>query len=176
MRVFLYLNGNGGKAMDMEKRVLELIERDARLSAKTIATMIETDEEIVKKTIARLEKEKTILGYHAVVNWEKTDWDGVTAMIEVKVSPEREVGFNSIAERIYRFPEVRSVYLMSGGYDLSVIVEGKSLKDVASFVSHKLSALDQVQSTVSHFILKRYKEDHFIFDEDEEDKRLVVSP
>lgn len=162
--------------MDHKKRILELLENDARLSARTIASMIDQTEEEVQKVIDQFEKDRTILGYHAVVNWEKTDWEGVTAMIEVKVSPEREVGFNSIAERIYRFPEVRSVYLMSGGYDLSVIVEGESMKDVARFVSHKLSALDQVQSTVTHFIMKRYKEDHFIFDENEEDKRLVVSP
>lgn len=162
--------------MEMEKRILEMLEHDARLSAKTIATMIDTDEEVVQNIITRLEKEKVILGYHTIVNWENTDWEGVTAVIEVKVSPEREVGFNSIAERIYRFPEVRSVYLMSGGYDLTVIVEGDSLKEISRFVSHKLSALDQVQATVSHFILKRYKEDHFIFDENNEDKRLVVSP
>lgn len=162
--------------MSLKKRILELLEHDARLSAKTIASMIDQNEDEVQHIIHQFEKDKTILGYHAVVNWEKTDWEGVTAMIEVKVSPEREVGFNNIAERIYRFPEVRSVYLMSGGYDLSVIVEGESMKDVARFVSHKLSALDQVQSTVTHFIMKRYKEDHFIFDENEEDKRLVVSP
>jgi DNA-binding Lrp family transcriptional regulator len=170
-----YIN-NGGKGMDIERRILEMLEHDARLSAKTIATMIDADEKIVEDTIARLEKEKTILGYRALVNWENTEWEGVTAMIEVKVSPEREVGFNSTAERIYRFPEVRSVYLMSGGFDLTVIVEGKSLKDIAHFVTHKLSALDQVQSTVSHFILKRYKEDHVIFGDKDDDKRLVVSP
>lgn len=162
--------------MSLNKRILELIEQDAKLSAKTIAGMIDQNEDDVRSIINQYEKDKTILGYHAVVNWERTDWEGVTAMIEVKVSPEREVGFNSIAERIYRFPEVRSVYLMSGGYDLSIIVEGESMKDVARFVSHRLSALDQVQSTVTHFIMKRYKEDHFIFDENEEDKRLVVSP
>ena len=162
--------------MSLKKRILELLEHDARLSAKTIASMIDQNEDEVQSIINQYEKDRTILGYHAVVNWEKTDWEGVTAMIEVKVSPEREVGFNNIAERIYRFPEVRSVYLMSGGYDLSIIVEGESMKDVARFVSHKLSALDQVQSTVTHFIMKRYKEDHFIFDENEEDKRLVVSP
>ncbi|NLV22821.1 MAG: Lrp/AsnC family transcriptional regulator [Syntrophomonadaceae bacterium] len=162
--------------MDIEKRVLEMLENDARLSAKTIAMMLDADEKVIVDTIARLEREKTILGYRALVNWENTDWEGVTAMIEVKVSPEREVGFNSIAERIYRFPEVRSVYLMSGGFDLTVIVEGDSLKDVANFVTHKLSPLDKVQSTVSHFILKRYKEDHVIFDANDEDKRLVVSP
>lgn len=162
--------------MDIDKRILEMLEKDARLSAKTIATMLDVDEKTVADAIARLEKNKTILGYRAMVNWENTEWEGVTAMIEVKVSPEREVGFHSIAERIYRFPEVRSVYLMSGGFDLTVIVEGTSLKDVAHFVTHKLSPLDQVQSTVSHFILKRYKEDHVIFGDSEEDKRLVVSP
>ncbi len=162
--------------MSLNKRILELIEQDAKLSAKTIAGMLDQNEDEVQSIINQYEKDKTILGYHAVVNWERTEWEGVTAMIEVKVSPEREVGFNSIAERIYRFPEVRSVYLMSGGYDLSIIVEGDSMKDVARFVSHKLSALDKVQSTVTHFIMKRYKEDHFIFDENEEDKRLVVSP
>ena len=162
--------------MDIERRILELLENDARLSAKTIAAMLATDEKVVADIIAQLEQNKTILGYRTVVNWENTEWEGVTAMIEVKVSPEREVGFNSVAERIYRFPEVRSVYLMSGGFDLTVIVEGNSLKDVAHFVTHKLSPLDKVQSTVSHFILKRYKEDHIIFGENEEDKRLVVSP
>jgi DNA-binding Lrp family transcriptional regulator len=123
-----------------------------------------------------LEKDNVILGYGTVINWEKVGEETVTAMIEVKVAPEREVGFNSIAERIYRFPEVRSVYLMSGSYDLSVVVEGKTMKEVARFVSHKLSTIDRVQSTVTHFILKRYKEDHFIFEKEEADKRLVVSP
>jgi DNA-binding Lrp family transcriptional regulator len=102
--------------------------------------------------------------------------EGVTAMIEVKVAPEREVGFKNIAERISRFPEVSYVYLMSGTYDLSVMVEGDTMKDVSKFVSHKLSTLENVQSTVTHFILKRYKQDNFIFEEPEEDKRLVVSP
>ncbi len=123
-----------------------------------------------------MEKDNVILGYGTVINWEKVGEETVTAMIEVKVAPEREVGFNSIAERIYRFPEVRSVYLMSGSYDLSVVVEGKTMKEVARFVSHKLSTIDRVQSTVTHFILKRYKEDHFIFEKEEADKRLVVSP
>lgn len=162
--------------MDLEKKILQLIEHDARLSCKTIATMLDVDEETVKKLITRMERDRTILGYNTVINWENIGCDGITAMIDVKVAPEREVGFNNIAERIYRFPEVRCVYLMSGTYDLSVVVEGNNMKDVARFVSHKLSALEQVQSTVTHFILKRYKQDHFIFEEPEEDKRLVVSP
>lgn len=161
--------------MDLQKRILELIEHDAKLSAKTLATMLEEDEAKIQKIINTMEQDKTILGYNTVVNWENIGCDGVTAMIDVKVTPEREVGFNSIAERIYRFPEVRCVYLMSGTYDLSVVVEGNNMKDVARFVSHKLSTLEHVQSTVTHFVLKRYKQDHFIFEEAEVDKRLVVS-
>ncbi|NLJ72693.1 MAG: Lrp/AsnC family transcriptional regulator, partial [Syntrophomonadaceae bacterium] len=109
-------------------------------------------------------------------NWDKLDNNGVTAMIDVKVTPEREVGFNSVAERICRFSEVTSVSLMSGTYDLSVVVTGETMQDIAWFVSHKLSTLDQVQSTVTHFILKRYKQENFIFSDPYEDKRLVVSP
>lgn len=162
--------------MDLQQRILELIEHDARLSAKTIATMLEEDEDKILELIKKMEKDKTILGYETVINWEKIGCEGVTAMIDVKVTPEREVGFNSIAERIYHFPEVRCVYLMSGTYDLSVVVEGRTMKDVARFVSHKLSTLEHVQSTVTHFVLKRYKQDHFVFEEPKEDKRLVVSP
>lgn len=162
--------------MELERKILSLIEDDARLSTKTLATMLEVDEAAVKAAIEKMEKSKVILGYHTVINWERMGDDGVTAMIDVKVAPEREVGFNSVAERIYRFPEVKCVYLMSGTYDLSVVVTGENMKDIAWFVSHKLSTLDNVQSTVTHFILKRYKQDNFIFEEPEEDKRLVVSP
>ncbi len=162
--------------LDLEKKILKLLEHDARLSCKTIATMLDIDEDTVRKLIARMEKDKTILGYNTIINWENVGCEGVTAMIEVKVAPEREVGFKNIAERISRFPEVSYVYLMSGTYDLSVMVEGDTMKDVSKFVSHKLSTLENVQSTVTHFILKRYKQDNFIFEEPEEDKRLVVSP
>ncbi|HHW60521.1 MAG TPA: Lrp/AsnC family transcriptional regulator [Syntrophomonadaceae bacterium] len=162
--------------MDLDKKILRLLEQDAHLSSQTIATMLDTEESKVQQEIKRMEDEKVILGYAAIVNWEKTDCAPVTAMIDVKVTPEREFGFNRIAERIYRYPEVRCVYLMSGTYDLSVIVEGKTMKEVASFVSHRLSTLEQVQSTTTHFILKRYKQDQFIFEDPEEDKRLVVSP
>ena len=162
--------------MELKHRILELLENDARLSARMIATMLEISEEEVSVAIAEMEADKIIIGYSAVINWEKVGADEVTAMIDVKVVPEREVGFNAAAERIYRFPEVTNVYLMSGTYDLAVMVQGKSIKDVAQFVSHKLSTLEAVQSTTTHFILKRYKQNHFIFDEVEEDKRLVVSP
>ncbi|MDD3879326.1 MAG: Lrp/AsnC family transcriptional regulator [Syntrophomonas sp.] len=162
--------------MELEKRILHLLENNARLSCKAIATMLDEDETKIKSIIEQMEKQKIILGYNTIINWELLGNDGVTAMIDVKVTPEREVGFNSVAEKIYRYPEVRCVYLMSGTYDLSVVVNGESMKDIAWFVSHKLSTLDHVQSTVTHFILKRYKQENFIFEEPEEDKRLVVSP
>lgn len=162
--------------MDLERKILALIEKDAKLTPATIAVMLDETPEAITAIISKLEKEKVILGYNTIINWERLGGDGVTAMIEVKVTPEREVGFNSIAERIYRFPEVSCVYLMSGTYDLSVVVTGKTMKEVASFVSHKLSTLHQVQSTVTHFILKRYKQDGVIFEDPNEEKRLVVSP
>lgn len=162
--------------MELERRILHLLENNARLSCKAIATMLDEDEARIKSIIEQMEKQKIILGYNTIINWELLGNDGVTAMIDVKVTPEREVGFNSVAEKIYRYPEVRCVYLMSGTYDLSVVVSGESMKDIAWFVSHKLSTLDHVQSTVTHFILKRYKQENFIFEEPEEDRRLVVSP
>ncbi len=162
--------------MELERRILHLLENNARLSCKAIATMLDEDEVRIKSIIEQMEKQKIILGYNTIINWELLGNDGVTAMIDVKVTPEREVGFNSVAEKIYRYPEVRCVYLMSGTYDLSVVVSGESMKDIAWFVSHKLSTLDHVQSTVTHFILKRYKQENFIFEEPEEDRRLVVSP
>jgi len=162
--------------MSLERRILELLERDARYTPQRMAAMLGEEESRIAEEIARLEKERIILGHNAVINWEKIGDDGVTAMVDVKVTPEREVGFDAIANRICRFPEVRAVYLMSGLYDLSVIVQGKDLKEISTFISQKLATLHQVQSTTTHFVLKRYKQDGFIFDEKESDRRLVVSP
>ena len=162
--------------MDLQTKVLNLIERDAKLNAGTIATMLGEDENTITALIKKLEDDKIILGYNTIINWDKLGDDSVTAVIEVKMMPEREVGFNRIAERICRFPEVKSVKLMSGTYDLSVIVTGKTMKDVSWFVSHKLSTLEQIQSTVTLFILKSYKQEHLLFEDDNDDKRLVVSP
>lgn len=162
--------------MDLQTKVLNLIERDAKLNAGTIATMLGEDENTITALIKKLEDDKIILGYNTIINWDKLGDDSVTAVIEVKMMPEREVGFNRIAERICRFPEVKSVKLMSGTYDLSIIVTGKTMKDVSWFVSHKLSTLDQIQSTVTLFILKTYKQEHLLFEDDNDDKRLVVSP
>lgn len=162
--------------MDLENKILKLIESNSKLTPKKIAIMLDESEEKIESIIKKLEDDKVILGYSSVINWEKVGNEGVTAMIDVKVTPQREVGFNSIAERIYRFPEVRCVYLISGTYDLSVVVHGEDMKEIANFVSHKLSTLEHVQSTITHFILKRYKKDGYIFDDIEEDKRLVISP
>jgi DNA-binding Lrp family transcriptional regulator len=166
---------------DMEpariEELLRLLEGDGRLSPDTIATMMGVTVEEVSKAIAKLEADKVILKYPALINWDSVEGNGnVKAMIEVKVTPQREVGFDDIASRIYKFPEVQSVYLMSGSYDLSIVIEGASIKDVALFVSQKLSTLDNVISTATHFILKKYKHDGVIFNEGEEDKRMLVAP
>lgn len=160
------------------KELLHILEENGRLDAETIAAMMGLSTEEVKKTIAQLEKDNVILKYPALINWDLIDGNSVVkAMIEVKVTPQRDVGFDHIASRIYKFPEVKSVYLMSGAYDLSVIIEGKSIKDVALFVSEKLSTIDSVVSTSTHFILKKYKHDGVIFDgRKEDDKRMIVTP
>jgi DNA-binding Lrp family transcriptional regulator len=162
--------------VNLDRRILGLLERDARHTPQQIAAMLGEDETLVIAEIARLEKERIILGHTAVINWEKVGEEGVTAMVEVKVTPERELGFDAIANRISRFPEVRSVYLMSGLYDLSVVVQGQDLKDISTFISQKLATLHQVQSTTTLFVMKRYKDDGIVFDEKESDRRLVVSP
>ncbi|MBD8070503.1 Lrp/AsnC family transcriptional regulator [Bacillus sp. PS06] len=162
---------------ETEVEILELIEKDSRLSIDTIAKMVNKSKEEVEAIVRKFEELKIIVEYNTIVNWRKVDGhEGVTAMIDVKVTPKRGVGFDAIAERIYRYPEVKSVYLMSGAYDLSVVIEGKSMSEVGNFVSDKLSTLDSVLSTTTHFVLKKYKHDGTIFDHGEEDKRIVVSP
>lgn len=162
---------------DVKIRLLQVLEQNHRVSAKTLATMLKVSEEEVKEMIKEMEEAKIILGYVTLIDWGKTgDNDNVTAIIDVKVTPQRDVGFDTIAERICRFPEVKSVYLMSGGYDLSVMIEGTSMKKVAFFVAEKLATLENVQSTATHFVLKKYKQDGITFEDDEKDHRLVVSP
>ena len=160
----------------MHEEILRILDDNDRIDPATIATMLDASEEEVRATIDELEKSGAIVKYHAVINWEKVDKNLVQALIDVKVSPQRDVGFDQIAERIYRFPEVKSVYLMSGAYDLSVAVEGRSLKEVADFVATKLATIDHVLSTTTHFILRKYKEEGVILDDKSEVKRLVVSP
>ncbi|WLR41247.1 Lrp/AsnC family transcriptional regulator [Bacillus carboniphilus] len=165
------------KLTKQEIEILEVLEKDSRVSNEIIADMVDLSEKEVEKIIKELEKKNVIVDYSTTINWKKVDGqEGVTAMIDVKVQPKRGVGFDEIAERIYRFDEVKSVYLMSGTYDLSVIIEGKSMSAIANFVSEKLSTLESVLSTTTHFILKKYKHDGKIFDEKNPDRRIVVSP
>ncbi|HZH59352.1 MAG TPA: Lrp/AsnC family transcriptional regulator [Metabacillus sp.] len=165
------------KFSEKEVELLELLQDDCRLTAEQIAKMIDLSVEETENMMKKLEEQRIIVDYTAQVNWGKVEGhEGVKAMIDVKVQPKRGVGFDDIAKRIYRFNEVKSVYLMSGAYDLSVIIEGKSMSAIAQFVSEKLSTLDSVLSTTTHFILKKYKHDGTIFEQDDEDKRIVVSP
>ncbi|TLS38754.1 Lrp/AsnC family transcriptional regulator [Pseudalkalibacillus caeni] len=160
-----------------QAELLEILEKNGRMDIKTIAKMIDMNEKEAQEVIEKLEKEKVIKGYSAIVDWAKVTEDrGVTAMIDVKVTPKRGVGFDNVAERIYRFPEVKTVYLMSGTYDLSILIEGKTMSEVGTFVSEKLSTIDSVLSTTTHFILKKYKHDGVIFDGKDDDKRVVISP
>ncbi|MBD2847404.1 Lrp/AsnC family transcriptional regulator [Paenibacillus sp. IB182496] len=156
--------------------ILELLKEDARRSPELISTMLDVPEPEIKQAIGELEAEHVIVKYAAVVNWSKVSDEQVTALIEVSITPERGRGFEGIAERIYLYPEVKSVYLMSGAYDLLVEVQGASLKDVASFVSNKLSPIDAVLSTKTFFVLKKYKQDGIIYEEHEDDHRLMISP
>lgn len=162
---------------EKEIEILEILEDNARVPMEVLADMVDLSVDEVEKIIKSLEEKDIILSYSSVINWDKTAVkDGVAAMIDVKVTPKREVGFDDIAERIYRFPEVKAVYLMSGAFDLSVQIEGKTMKEVAFFVSNKLSTLDSVLSTTTHFLLKKYKHDGVIFEPEQKDKRIVVSP
>ena len=162
---------------EKELEVLEILEKDARISNEDLAKMVGVEVEQAAEMVKMLEEQKIIVLHTAIVNWSKVDGhEGVTAMIDVKVTPKRGVGFDEIAQRIYRFKEVKSLYLMSGAYDLSVIIEGESMNEVAQFVSQKLSTLDSVISTTTHFIMKKYKHDGTIFEQTDDDKRIVVSP
>ena len=143
----------------MDKKLLEILEGDGRLSSKQIAMMLSKEEGDIKKIIDEYEKSGVILGYKAIVDWDKTDREYATALIELKVTPQYNRGFDAIAERIYNYPEVQSVYLMSGSYDLCVIIEGQTMKDVALFVAQKLAPMDNVLSTATSFVLKKYKEE-----------------
>ncbi|WP_010166298.1 Lrp/AsnC family transcriptional regulator [Candidatus Epulonipiscium viviparus] len=161
----------------MKTRILKLLEENCRYSPQDLAVMLDSTVEVIEKLTAELEEDKIICGYKMLINWDKvSEIDNVTALIEVKVAPSRGEGFDKIAKRIYMFKEVEALYLMSGGFDLTVIVKGKSLKEVAMFVSKKLSALDEVLSTGTHFVLKRYKDHGVIFEQHKKDERMVVSP
>lgn len=160
----------------MREQILSVIEKNSRIDTNELAIRLGTTEAAIVEEMAAMEKEGVICGYHTMINWEKTSEEKVTALIEVRVTPQRGQGFDNIAERIYKYPEVKSVYLISGGYDLLVTLEGKTLKEVSSFVSDKLSTLETVLSTATHFILKKYKDHGTIMTTKSEDERMMITP
>ena len=164
----------------MREKILNMLEKNSRIDLKDMAVMLGMTEVEVANEIADMEKEHVICGYNTLINWDKTSEEKVTALIEVKVTPQRGeqrgLGFDSIAERIYKYDEITSVYLMSGGFDFTVIIEGKTMKSVAQFVANKLSPLDSVLSTSTHFVLKKYKDYGRVLDAEEKDERMLVTP
>ncbi len=160
----------------MREEILTFIEKNSRVDLKELAIIVGTDEVTVANEMAAMEKERIICGYHTLIDWDKTSMEKVTALIEVRVTPQRGEGFDKIAERIYNYPEVRSVYLISGAYDLMVILEGKTLRGVSMFVAEKLSTLDQVVGTATHFILKKYKDHGTVLGQAKTDERMVITP
>ena len=159
----------------MREQILAFLEKNSKINLAEMAIMLGTNEAVVANEIQKMEQEQVICGYHTLIDWDKTSVEKVTALIEVRVTPQRDQGFDSIAERIYNYPEVQSVYLISGAYDLLVILEGKTLREVSGFVSNKLSTLDTVISTATHFILKKYKDAGTIFNKKEKDERMLVT-
>ena len=160
----------------MKEQLLYALENHSKRTVKDLAAMFGTSEDVISEELSQMEKERIICGYHALINWDKTNTDKVTALIEVRVTPQRGEGFDKIARRIYMFEEVKSVYLMSGGFDLTVIIEGATMKEVALFVGQKLAPLESVLSTATHFALKKYKDYGVIFEEERKDERMAVTP
>lgn len=160
----------------MREQILSIVEKNSRIGVEELAVRLGEDEIQVANELKAMEDEGIICGYHTMIDWEKTSIEKVTALIEVRITPQRGQGFDNIAERIYKYPEVTSVYLISGGFDLLITLEGKSLKEVSSFVSHKLSTLDGVLSTATHFILRKYKDHGTILTKNYEDTREIMTP
>ena len=161
--------------MQDKEKILKLIERNVHLTADEIAVMIDKEPALVKQIIEECEENQTILGKKTIIDWEKTDRELVSAIIELKVTPQRGAGFDRISERIYQYDEISSVYLVSGGFDIAVIVEGKTMKEVALFVAEKLAPMEEVLSTATHFILKKYKVEGVVLKANTEDDREVIT-
>lgn len=159
----------------MREKILSYIETNSRIDMHDLAIMMGTDETTIMNELEEMEQSHIICGYHTLINWEKAGIEKVTAMIEVRVTPQRGMGFDKVAERIYNYPEVNSVYLISGGFDFMVTLEGRTLREVSEFVSDKLSPLDSVLSTKTNFILKKYKDHGTIMAEQRKDERELVS-
>lgn len=160
----------------MREQILTVIEKNSRIDIHELSVILGMEEVDVANELKKMEEEGVICGYHTLIDWEKTTLEKVNALIEVRVTPQRGQGFDNIAERIYKYPEVTAVYLISGGYDLLVSLEGKSLKEVSSFVSDKLSTLDSVLSTATHFVLKKYKDHGTILGHKKVDEREMFTP
>ncbi len=160
----------------MREKILTIIEKNSRLTVKDISSILGENEEKVAAEIEAMENDHIICGYHTLINWEKTNDERVDALIEVKVTPQRGLGFDSIAQRIYQYDEVDAVYLMSGSFDFTVLISGKTMKEVASFVSSKLSPMESVLSTATHFVLKKYKDHGTVIEQPRVDERMKVSP
>lgn len=158
------------------EEILNILDKEkGNVSRAKIAQMLGIEEKEVADKIEKMEKENVIVGYKTIVNWDKTDKDVVVALIELRITPQRGEGFDKVAERIYKYPQVKSLYLMSGAYDLAVTIEGKSMKEVALFVAQKLAPMDSIISTATHFVLKKYKEEGIVFEDDEKDTRQVIT-
>lgn len=160
----------------MREKILAIIEKNSRIDLKELAVITGVEEVDIANELAEMEAEGVICGYHTMIDWEKTSIEKITALIEVRITPQRGKGFDHIAERIYKYPEVDSVYLISGGYDLQVTLEGKTLKEVSQFVSGKLSTIEGVLSTATHFILKKYKDHGTVLTKKYEDTREKITP
>ena len=160
----------------MREKILAIIEKNSRIDLKDLAALLGESEAAVANEIADMEKENIICGYHTMINWDNTGNEKVIALIEVKVTPQRGMGFDKIAERIYQYSEVNSVYLMSGAFDFTVIIEGKTMREDAQFVSEKLSPMDSVLSTATHFVLKKYKDHGTVMYEKPGDERMMITP
>lgn len=160
----------------MRENILAILEKNSRIDIADLAALLGVTEVEAANEIAEMEKEHIICGYHTLINWDKTSDEKVTALIEVKVMPQRGIGFDAIAERIYNYSEVHALYLMSGGFDFTVIIEEKSMKEVALFVSDKLAPLESVISTSTHFVLKKYKDHGTVLEAVENDERILITP
>ena len=160
----------------MREQILAIIEKNSRIDIKELAVILGAEEIDVANELKAMEEEGIICGYHTMIDWEKTSIEKVTALIEVRITPQRGKGYDNIAERIYKYPDVNSVYLISGGYDLLVTVDGKTLKSVSSFVNEKLATIEGVLSTATHFSLKKYKDHGTILTKKYEDTREKVTP
>lgn len=171
-----YFQWKAGTIMEMKEKILKLLERDSRLTYQEIAVLLGEKETLVNEIIKELEEQKIICGYHTLINWDKTDDNMVSAIIELRVNPQRGKGFDRIAEKIYNFPEVKTMHLTSGGFDFLIELKKAPIRDIANFVSSRLSVIDEVQSTATHVILKTYKDHDTLFIEKESDQRMVVTP